>query len=138
MLLLLFIVVVVVVVVELQATTSRKLGQIEEQLNLASTKVAEYEVTINALQTSKAKLQSESNDLAAQLSEAESKNGSLSKTNSNLMAQIEELKSELQVEVTVRMDKFIILMQCVLKCKKQQLNRVYSMESLKLFVSFTY
>lgn len=92
----------VVVVVRSQSSTGRKLAQIEEQLNQASTRVAEYEVTIAALQTSKAKLQSETNDLSSQLSEAESKNGSLSKTNANLLAQLEELKSELQTEVTVR------------------------------------
>lgn len=85
----------------MQANTSRKLAQVEEQLNQASNRVAEYEVTISSLQANKSKLQSENNDLSNQLADAESKNGSLSKNNANLLSQVEELKSELQMEITV-------------------------------------
>lgn len=58
-------------------------------------------MAISALQSTQAKLQSENNELNAQLSEAEHRNGTLSKTNTNLTAQLDEAKSELEMESTV-------------------------------------
>jgi chromosome segregation ATPase len=77
---------------------------VEEQLGEASSKVAEYEVTIGALQTSQTKLQSENAELSSQLADAESKNGSLSKNNTNLSSHLDEVKSELEMEITVSIE----------------------------------
>ena len=84
-----------------QSNVSRKLAQVEEQLGEAGAKIAEYEVAQGALQTAQSKLQSENNDLNSQLVDAESKNGSLSKANANLSAQLDEAKSELEMEASV-------------------------------------
>ena len=80
---------------------SRKLAQVEDQLGEASAKVAEYEVAMGALQTAHSKAQSENNELNSQLVDAESKNGSLAKANTNLSASVDELKSELEMEINV-------------------------------------
>lgn len=47
-------------------------------------------------------MQSENTDMTQQLSEAESKVSTLSKTKQQLEAQVDDLKSELQSETSVR------------------------------------
>ncbi len=84
-----------------QSNVARKLNQIEEQFGVSCSKVAEYEVVIGALRTSQSKLQSENGELNSQLSDAESRNGSLAKNNNNLTAQLDETKSELEMEAAV-------------------------------------
>ena len=64
-------------------------------------KIAQFEVAVSALQNTQSKLQSENNELNTQLSEAEHNNGTLSKNNTNLTSQLDEAKSELEMESTV-------------------------------------
>ena len=63
----------------------------------------------------KNKSQSENTELAAQLEKAESKISSLSKANSNLQAQLDEAKNELELENKVAyytLDPSIIVYVC--------------------------
>ena len=84
-----------------QFAVSRKLAQVEEQFGEASARLAEFEVAHSALQSSKSKLQCENNDISKQLEEAESKNSSLSKINTNISTKLDETKSELEMEIAV-------------------------------------
>ena len=62
----------------------------------------ESESALSSLQASHAKAQSENADVGQQLSEAESKISTLTKSNHQLNGQVDDLKSDLQSETTVR------------------------------------
>lgn len=84
-----------------KANSDKRLRSVEEQLNEATSKVAEYETTIAALQSAQSKATSENNELSTQLAEAESTVGTLMKAKSALESQVEDLQSELQSETSV-------------------------------------
>ena len=61
---------------------------------------------MNSLESSHSKAMGENSDISQQLSEAESKVSSLSKAKQQLEAQLDETKSELQSETSVRIHMY--------------------------------
>ena len=65
---------------------------------------------MNSLESSHSKAMSENSDISQQLSEAESKVSSLTKAKQQLEAQLDETKSDLQSETSVRIQYIYVMM----------------------------
>ena len=69
---------------------------------ICSVQANEAESAVQALETSQAKSATENNDLSQQLADADSKLSSLSKAKKQLETQLEDTKSDLSAETSVR------------------------------------